>query len=275
MDLGLQGKTVLITGGGTGLGRATAEAFAREGVRVAICGRNLEILEKAASNIENETGGEVFAVAADVTNTEDLERLVAAVVDRFGAIDILVNNADFGPELNNFLEVTDKIWLDRIDVKLMAAVRLSRLVIPGMMERRWGRILTMTGMLSHSGSFGYEKGATQGGLINLTKKLASEFGQYGITANAVDPGNMWTDGTTVEGESRAVRRRRGLEEAAQLEGVTYDEMLQRHLSTLNIGRQVQPEDAAGVLVFLASDRAATITGESVVADGGQRPFVRY
>lgn len=276
MDLGLTGKVAMITGGSHGLGRATATALATEGVRVAICGRHADTLQNAAKEIEGETGGSVLPVAADVADPRDLEQFVAACTDLFGPPDILVNNADSASRQGEFFDLTDDDWMEKIQIKLMVPIRLIRLVAPAMMERGWGRIISMSGgttrlMIPN----GMPKGAAQAGLINLSKKLAVTLGHHGITVNVVEPGKLWTDGETVASRSRYAIRRGEVERAAAERGLSFEEMDRQVQEQLVLGRRIDVRESAGVIVFLASERAATITGEVVLADGGESRYVRY
>lgn len=277
MDLGLTGKVAMVTGGSTGIGKATALAFAREGARVAICARTDSILQEAARQIEQDTEAEVLAMPADVMVKDDIERFVSATVARFGTVDIMVNNADSVSHQAGFFDLTDEDWLEKFNIKLLAHIRFIRLVAPYMMERKWGRIINVGGdssrMATRDG--GWTKGATQAGLINLTKKLSGILGHYGITANVIEPGGVWSDGKTKEGLSRIEIRTEQLRKAAEREGISYDEMEERFLNNLVIGRRIESEDMADVILFLASDRAASITGEVVLANGGETPAVRY
>ena len=143
LDLGLDGKVAIITGGSDGLGRAAAERLAREGARVAICGRRKERLEQAADGIRKATGGQILAQVADVSRAADIEALVAATVAQFGGLDILVNNAGQSAA-GGFETVSDEAWQSDIDLKLMGAVRCCRLAIPHMKRRGGGRIINIT-----------------------------------------------------------------------------------------------------------------------------------
>lgn len=276
MDLGLRGRTALITGGSHGLGRAAAAALSREGVRVAICGRHIEALRAAAAEITSATGVEVFPCTADVGVPDDIERLVAETVNRFGSIDILVNNADSASRQAEFFDLDDGDWLEKWNIKLMAPVRLVRLIAPLMKTGQWGRIISMSGGTTRLMiPYGMPKGAAQAALINLTKKLSVLLGPHGITVNVLEPGRMWTDGKTVANRSRHEIRREEVERAARKEGITYDEMDRRIRGRLVIGRRIEPTDSAEIITFLASERAATITGEVILADGGETRYVRY
>jgi NAD(P)-dependent dehydrogenase (short-subunit alcohol dehydrogenase family) len=211
-----------------------------------------------------------------VTRGDDVEVLVGTTLRRFGSVDIVVNNADSVSHDGEFFDLTDEDWLERFNVKLLAAVRMARLVAPHMIERRWGRILSISGGSSRKmRAGGWTKGAAHAGLINLTKKLSDLLGPHGITVNVLEPGSMWTDGPTREGRSRAEIRRERLQRRASEASVTYEEMAARELETLVIRRRIEPAEAADILVFLASDRAASITGEVILADGGQTRTVRY
>src|SRR5207249_4280100 len=128
MDLGLTGKVAIVTGGSTGIGRATALAFAREGARVAICARTDSTLQEAAHQIEQETGAEVLALPADVMVKDDIERFVSAAIARFGGVDIMVNNADSVSHQAGFFDLTDEDWLEKFNIKLLAHIRFIRLV---------------------------------------------------------------------------------------------------------------------------------------------------
>ena len=277
MDLGLAGKVAMVTGGSTGIGKATALAFAREGARVAICARTESILQETAREIEQEADAEVLAVPADVMVKSDIEKFVSATVARFGTVDIMVNNADSVSHQAGFFDLTDEDWIEKFNIKLLAHIRFIRLVAPYMMERRWGRIINVGGNSSRIATRdgGWTKGATQAGLINLTKKLSIILGHYGITANVIEPGGVWSDGKTKEGLSRIEIRTEQLRKAAEQEGISYEEMEQRYLDSLVIGRRIESDDMADVILFLASDRAATITGEVMIADGGETPTVRF
>jgi NAD(P)-dependent dehydrogenase (short-subunit alcohol dehydrogenase family) len=277
MDLGLAGKVAMITGGSTGIGKATALAFAREGARVAICARTDGILQEAARDIERETKAEVLAMPADVMVKEDIERFVAATVDRFGTVDIMVNNADSVSHQAGFFDLTDEDWLEKFNIKLLAHIRFIRLVAPYMMERRWGRIINVGGNSSRMAlrDGGWTKGATQAGLINLTKKVSVLLGHYGITANVIEPGGVWSDGRTKEGLSRIEIRSGELRRQADKEGISYEEAERRYLDSLIIGRRVEAYEMADIILFLASQRSGTITGEVVIADGGETPAVRF
>lgn len=276
MDLGIAGKVAMVTGASQGIGRTIAHSFAREGVRVAICARSEDVLRETAREIEDDTEVEVLPVRADVTDPDDIRHFVNATVSHFGSVDILVNNANSRDVAGrDFFQLTDDDWLDKFRVKLLAHVRFAREVAPHMKERGWGRIINISGAASRRPGLGWTKGATQAGMINLTKNVSDLLGPYGITANVVEPGGVWSDGKTVGGRSRAEIRSEELMRAAEQAGVSREEMEKRTLSQIPIRRFIQAEDAANAIVFLASECAGAITGEVVLTDGGKTRSVRY
>src|SRR3989442_11712562 len=185
LELGLKGKAAIVTGGSEGLGRATADRLAREVVRVAICARRKDVLEQGAESIRRATSGEVLAQPTDVTRPEDVEAFVRAVVGRFGGVDILVNNAGTSAAAG-FEKVDDAAWQFDIDLKLMAAVRFCRLVIPIMKQRGGGRIVNVTTIGGKTPRpLSLPTSVTRAAGINLTKSLALEYAADHILVNTV------------------------------------------------------------------------------------------
>ncbi|HEU5324146.1 MAG TPA: SDR family NAD(P)-dependent oxidoreductase, partial [Methylomirabilota bacterium] len=236
LDLGLAGKVAIVTGGSEGLGRACAERLAREGVRVAVCARRKDVLEAAAAHIRG-AGGEVLARAADVTRPEDVEAMVAATVERFGGVDILVNNAGTSSAAG-FEKVDDRAWQEDIDLKLMAAVRFCRLVIPHMKARGGGRIVNVTTVGGKApAARALPTSVTRAAGINLTKSLANEYAADRICVNTVCLGLV---------KSAQWERRAG----GDLEGY-YREAARR----VPLGRMGEAEEFADLVAFLVSARA--------------------
>lgn len=254
MDLGLRGQTALVAAASKGLGKAIARAFVREGARVAICARDAVTLTAAAAEI----GGDILAVPADVTKREDVDRFVQAALDRFGRIDVLVNNAG-GPPSRPFVEITEEEWWTAIGLNLMSTVRLCRAVVPHMRRQGGGRILNVTSftvkqpvpnlVLSNS---------VRLAVVGLAKTLASELGKDNILVNTLCPGPIATERLTSLTQAFAER-----------EGLAPDEA-ERRLWTnqIPLGRLGRPEEFADVAVFLASPRASFITGTTLQVDGG-------
>ena len=256
LELGLEGKVAVVTGGSDGLGRATAARLAREGCKVAVCARREDHLKAAAAEIARETGADIAAVRADVTNPADLERLVRTAVERFGGVDILVNNA--GRSAAAGLEaVDDAAWHEDIQLKLMACVRLCRMTVPIMRARGGGAIVNATiggGKAPPAGAL--PTSVTRAAGINLTKSLANEYGAAGIRVNTICIGLI---------KSAQWHRRAGNRPVEEL----YAELAEK----VPLGRVGEAEEFADLCAFLVSERAAYITGAAVNLDGGLAPVV--
>ncbi|MBI1963600.1 MAG: SDR family NAD(P)-dependent oxidoreductase, partial [Candidatus Rokubacteria bacterium] len=185
LELGLSGKIAIVTGASEGLGRACAERFARSGARVAMCARRKDVLERAAGAIRAATGADLLALPTDVTRAAEVETFVKATVDRFGGVDILVNNAGTSAAAG-FEQVDDATWQADIDVKLMAAIRFCRLVIPHMKRRGGGRIVNVTTVGGKAPApRSLPTSVTRAAGINLTKSLANEYAADRILVNTV------------------------------------------------------------------------------------------
>jgi 3-oxoacyl-[acyl-carrier protein] reductase len=255
VDLGLTGKVALITGGSEGIGRATAAALAREGARVAICARRPDVLEAAAAEIKATTGNEVLPVAGDVMRAADIERVVATVVERLGPPVILVNNAGTSAAAP-FDTVTDEAWAADLDLKLMAAVRTSRLVIPHMRAAGGGRIINVTNIgAKQPGAASLPTSVSRAAGVALTKAMSKDLARDNIRVNTVCIGLIKS--AQIE---RAARRR--------FPDVPLDEAWQRMGAGVPLGRVGEAEEAADVIAFLVSDRAGYVTGVAVNIDGG-------
>ncbi|OLC32492.1 MAG: short-chain dehydrogenase [Candidatus Rokubacteria bacterium 13_1_40CM_4_69_5] len=255
MELGLAGKVAIVTGGSEGLGRACAERFAREGARVAICARRKDVLERAAEDIRKAAGGEVLARPADVTRPADVEAFVAAVVAQCGGVDILVNNAGTSAAAA-FEQVDDAAWQRDIELKLMAAVRFCRLVVPHMKRRGGGRIINITTVGGKAPApRALPTTVTRAAGINLTKALAGEYAPDRILVNTVCLGLV----KSAQWERRA---------KGDLEGY-YKDVARR----VPIGRVGEAEEFADLVAFLASERAGYITGTAINFDGGMSAVV--
>jgi len=255
LDLELTGKIAIITGGSEGLGRATAERFAREGAHVAICARRPDVLERAADAIRRATGGKVLARVADVTRAADVEMFVAATVAEFGGVDILVNNAGTSAAAP-FGQVDDRTWQADFDLKLIAAIRFCRLVIPHMQRRGGGRIINVTTVGGKApAARSLPTSVTRAAGINLTKSLANEYAADRILVNTVCLGLV----KSAQWERRA---------PGDLDAY-YKDVARR----VPVGRVGEAHEFADLVAFLASERAAYITGTAINFDGGMSTVV--
>jgi 3-oxoacyl-[acyl-carrier protein] reductase len=257
MDLGLGGKVALVAAASKGIGRATAEALAREGARVAIGARTVDDLERAAQAIRSATGAEVLAVPTDVTKVEEVRRLVARTVEVLGGLDILITNAG-GPPPGLFDQMTDAEWQAAFELSLLSTVRMIRAALPHMRRRRWGRIINIQSTSIKQPIDGLLlSNAIRPGVAGLARSLVHEVSREGITVNTVCPGRIATD-----------RSRSFLESRARAAGVPLEEYAARDLESIPIGRMGEPEEVAHVVAFLASERASYLTGVALPVDGG-------
>jgi len=259
MDLGIKGRSAIVTGGSRGIGREAARQFLEEGARVLICGRNAETLERTRSELAKATGGEIHEIVADMTRPGDIERLVATAKEKFGSVDILVNNA--GQMYSGRFDVmTDAGLKEQLETKLFGFLRAIRLVYPLMKARRWGRIVNLIGGAGKEPDpYMFGSGITNSGLLNITKSLSTEFGEHNVLVNAVCPGwvdtNLWR------------RNAQGL--AAELGAQSEEEARRRAARKNSLNRFGRPEELASAIVFLCSERASYITGVSLNLDGGR------
>ena len=259
MDLGIKGKAAVVTGASRGIGRETARQFLEEGVRVVICGRNAEALERTRAELAQQTGGEIHAVVADMTKPADIARLIETATQKLGGVDILINNAG-QMYSGRFAVMTDEGLKEQLETKLFGFLRAIRLVYPQMKAKRWGRIVNLIGGAGKEPDpYMFGSGITNSGLLNITKSLSTEFGEDNVLVNAVCPGwvatNLWQ------------RNAQGLQEEL---GVKSEEEARRLAARKNsLGRFGKPEELANAIVFLCSERASYITGVSLNLDGGR------
>lgn len=257
MDLGLKNKVALVAAASRGLGRAVAEELAAEGASLILCARDARVLTETSNTIERNSGAQVLAVPADVAVVSDIARVVAAGIERFGRIDILVTNAG-GPPAGRFEQITHEQWEMATHLTLYSAIELARHVLPGMKERGWGRILNITSIavkqpvenliLSNS---------LRAGVTGFARTLANEVAAEGITVNNILPGYTRTE--RIEDLAAMM---------AKKEGISATEFQARWEEEIPMKRLGEPREFAALAAFLVSERASYITGTSIQVDGG-------
>jgi len=257
METGLKNRVAIVAASSQGIGRATAEAFAAEGCRVAMCARNKEALSLAAENIRGRYNAEVLAEQFDVTDAGAVRDFVNAIVQKFGSADICVTNAG-GPPAKGFLATTIDEWKRALDANFMSTVYFAQQVIPHMQKKKWGRILTMTSITTKQpvADLVYSN-AARAAVVGLVKSLANEFGKDGILVNNVGPGYTATDRLKELARARAAAS-----------GRTEDDILANFAADSPLKRLAEPREVADTIVWLASERASYITGQTILVDGG-------
>jgi 3-oxoacyl-[acyl-carrier protein] reductase len=257
VDLLLKGKVAIVGGASKGLGRATAQSLAEEGVNLTICSRSKGDLEKAAQELRESTGVEVLAYAGDLDQHDTIKGLIAATVDRFGRIDILVNNSG-GPPLAYAHAASEELWATAVQRSLLFFARMSREALPHLKASGQGRIINILASTVYQPIPNLAlSGATRMGVIAFAKSLADEVGRDGILVNNVCPGSILSERMLSNVTSRAKELDIPLEEA-----------LKERAAETAVGRIGEPKELADLVAFLASPRASYITGTTMRVDGG-------
>lgn len=266
LDLNLSGKTAIVTGGSAGIGLATAKGLYKEGVNVVIAARSLSTLEEAVQEIKNAPSptsqNEVISISADLTKVEDIEKVVLGTSERFGRIDILINNAG-SARAGSFLDLEDEVFLDAWHLKLLGYIRFVRLVVPYFKQQGDGRIVNIIGGAGRTPRPNFlPGGTTNAALLNFTRGISKELAQNNIRINAISPGLTDT------------RRAKTLaQQNAQSLGISVEEYNLQAVEGIPLGKIVQPDEIAALALFLVSDLASSITGTEIQVDGGATPGV--
>jgi 3-oxoacyl-[acyl-carrier protein] reductase len=256
MDLGVKGKVALVCASSHGLGFATASRLAREGAAVVVCGRDSEAVEVARKSISH-AGGTAIGIPVDLYSAEDRVRLVRETVAALGPIDIAVLNTG-GPPTGTFASLSLLQWQEAYKSLVETIVHLSQLVLPGMVEKKWGRLLAVTSFVARQpADLMALSNSLRSSVIGVMRTLANEYGPHGITVNSILPGYILTD-----------RMRKVARAQAEARGQPADQAFDRIASGVPLGRLGDPEEFGNLAAFLVSDAASYVTGQAITIDGG-------
>ncbi|HVO62734.1 MAG TPA: SDR family oxidoreductase [Terriglobales bacterium] len=257
MDLGIKGRVAIVAASSQGLGKATAQALAAEGCGVALCARNAAALEQVADQLRSQHKVDTYFESFDVTDPAAVQHFVAAVAEKFGSIDICVTNAG-GPPAKGFLAATIEDWHKAVAANFLSTVYFAREVIPHMQRKRWGRIITITSITTKQPVPDLVlSNAVRTAVVGLVRSLANEFGKDGILVNNVGPGYTATDRLKNLAKARSASS-----------GKSEQEIFAGWAADAALGRIGEPREFADTVVWLASERASYITGQTILVDGG-------
>ncbi len=257
MDLGIKDRVALVAAASKGIGFAVARELAREGARVFICSRDQSRASEAAQRIHDETGASVAGIGADVTDDAAMERFVSLAHERAGSIDILVTNAG-GPPASSFAEAQLEMFRQAFELNALSAIRLAKLVLPGMRAQRWGRIVNITSVSVKQPIDGLLFSNTvRAALTGWAKTVSNEVAPDNVTVNSVAPGYTLTERQDELAKARS-----------QTLGKSKEEIIASWATQGPMGRIGRPEEIAAAVAFLASERASYITGVTLQVDGG-------
>ncbi len=257
MDLGIKNKVAIVAASSKGLGKGVALGLAEEGVNLTICARGTEALKATAEEIRSKTGVGVLPIQADVSNTDDIKRVVSETLRHYSKLHILVNNAG-GPPLGYFADFSLEDWKQALGLNLLSTITFIKESIPHMREQKWGRIVNITSVAVKQPIDGLILSNTsRAGVIGLTKTLSNEYAKDNILFNNVCPGRILTDRIIQLAEARA-----------KTANMSVEEVLSSMEKDIPIGRIGKPKELADLVVFLSSERASYITGTTIQVDGG-------
>ncbi|MGF1459598.1 MAG: SDR family NAD(P)-dependent oxidoreductase [Leptolyngbyaceae cyanobacterium] len=260
MELGIKGKVALITGGDSGMGRATAKLLADEGVKIALLDKTTEQLQETVEEVK--TVGEAFAVSADLRNLAEVEAAKQQIISHYGTVDILVNCAGITGATGNFMEISDDDWYEAIEVDLMGAVRVCRSFIPLMQKSGWGRVVLVTSedaIQPYTDEMPYC--AAKAGLLNFTKNLSKAYAKDGVLVNSVSPAFIATPMTDAMMQQRSEKLGVGFDEAIAT-------FLKEKRPHLELQRRGKAQEVAAVITFLCSQLSSFVVGANYRVDGG-------
>ena len=257
MDLELKGKVAIVGGASKGLGRACAQSLAEEGMSVAMCSRSQADLDKAAKEIRDSTGADVLVFAGDLDQHETIQQLVRSTVERFGRLDVMVNNSG-GPPLARAQTATEEQWATAVQRSLLFFARMSREAIPHLKRQGGGRIINILASTVYQPIPNLAlSGVTRLGVVAFAKSLADEVGRDGILVNNVCPGSILSERMLSNVTSRAKEL-----------GIPLEEALAQRAAETAVGRIGEPRELAYLVAFLASGKSTYITGTTILVDGG-------
>lgn len=257
IDLRLKDKVALITGASRGLGAASARLLAAEGAKLVLAARSRADLDALAAELHERHGTAALAVGSDLTHAESAEAVVQQALDTFGRIDVLVNSAG-ASQGGLFWELADRIWQESFELKVMGSIRMMRAVLPVMIAQKYGRIVNVVGNTGLQPSPRLLPGAAaNAALLAITRGVGEEVAPFGIAVNALNPGPTRTERWTTL-----------MNRLAQSSQRTVADVERDYTRQIPLGQLAEPEDIAGLIVFLCSDRAANLIGTSLTADGG-------
>lgn len=263
MDFGLKGKVAVVTGGSRGIGRAISLMLADQGTNIVICGRTQESLDQTVADIKAK-GVNAWGFQTDVSKVDEITKFVDAAAAAAGQIDILVNNAVTSTSAP-FDQLTDDEFRYHVDVKLMAYIRIARLVLPHLQAQGGGRVINIGGMTARIvAALRMTNGVTNAGVANFTKQFSAYTAQHNVTVNCIHPGYTATERVT-----------QIFEREAKETDLSVDDIIAKRTGDIPLGRLIEPEDIARAALFFCSPLAQMITGQCIAVDGGSGEAVIY